>query len=142
MAQHLRKFVTSPLPIFELEFETSTRAVPPLSAAAKCLALAINLSPGDDLILSNVYSLLNYIAATSKEIYEATTASINPLQSEHEKTVIHTAVEIGLGGMTEDEKRLAGISTISVVSRLALEFKMEEVSTLPAFNWLISHLTI
>lgn len=87
------------------------------------------LSPGDDLIMSNMYSLLNYIAATSKEIYEATTASINPLQSEHEQTKIHTAVEIGLNGMTEDEKRLAGISTISVVSRLALEYKMEDVSS-------------
>lgn len=43
MAAHLRKFVTSPLPIFEFEFATETRAPPPLAAAAKCLAQCIKV---------------------------------------------------------------------------------------------------
>jgi hypothetical protein len=61
-------------------------APPPLTAAAKCLTLCIKVclfflgsantlkpsqfSPGDDSIISesNMYSLLNYIAATSKGI--------------------------------------------------------------------------
>lgn len=78
--------------------------------------------------MSNMYSLLNYIAATSKEITESSTASQmmnNPLYSNRDG-VIHS-VETGLRGFSEDEKRLIGISTISVVTRLALEFKMEEV---------------
>lgn len=37
------------------------------------------------------------------------------------------SLETGLRGLSEDEKRLIGISTISAVTRLALEFKIEEV---------------
>src|ERR1700761_584078 len=33
------------------------------------------LAPGDDLVMSNMYSLLNYIAATSKEIFESSSSS-------------------------------------------------------------------
>lgn len=43
MASHLRRFVTSPLPIFEFEFASETRAPPPLAAAAKCLAVCIKV---------------------------------------------------------------------------------------------------
>ena len=44
MAQHLRRFVTSPLPIFEVEYATAAVGPPPLVAAAKCLALCIKVS--------------------------------------------------------------------------------------------------
>lgn len=44
MASHLRRFVTSPLSIFEFEFASSTRTPPPLAAAAKSLALCIDVS--------------------------------------------------------------------------------------------------
>ncbi|KAJ7085721.1 hypothetical protein B0H15DRAFT_846088 [Mycena belliarum] len=134
MATHLRRFVTSPLPIFEFEFASESRAPPPLAAAAKCLAVCIRLAPGDDLIMSNMYSLLNYIAATSKEIFESSSSSqimSNPLYNAHaeDHATIHS-VETGLRGLSEEQKRLIGISTISVVTRLALEFKMEEVTRL------------
>ncbi|KAJ7940268.1 hypothetical protein B0H13DRAFT_2299305 [Mycena leptocephala] len=132
MASHLRRFVTSPLPIFEFEFASETRAPPPLAAAAKCLAVCIKLAPGDDLIMSNMYSLLNYIAATSKEIFESSSSSqmmSNPLYNAQDHATIHS-VETGLRGLSEEEKRLIGISTISVVTRLALEFRMEEVTRL------------
>jgi phosphatidylinositol 4-kinase len=80
--------------------------------------------------MSNMYSLLNYIAATSKELYESSTSSqlmSNPLYDWSDHSTVQT-VEIGLRGLSEDEKRLVGISTISVVTRLALEFRMEEVT--------------
>ncbi|KAJ3814722.1 hypothetical protein F5876DRAFT_72711 [Lentinula aff. lateritia] len=132
LAAHLRRFVTSPIPIFEFEFASESRAPPPLAAAAKCLALCIRLAPGDDLIMSNMYSLLNYIAATSKEIYESSSNSQlmnNPLyQGLDRHSVVN--VETGLRGLSDDQKRLVGISTISVVTRLALEFRMEEVTRL------------
>ncbi|KAK0463795.1 uncharacterized protein EV420DRAFT_1520089 [Desarmillaria tabescens] len=129
MAAHLRRFVTAPLSIFEFEFASETRAPPPLAAAAKC---PCSLAPGDDLIMSNMYSLLNYIAATSKEIYESSSNSQifnNPLYSGQDQGTLHS-VETGLHGLSDDEKRVVGISTISVVTRLALEFRMEEVTRL------------
>lgn len=80
--------------------------------------------------MSNMYSLLNYIAATSKEIYEGSNNSQilgNSLYAAPDRFTLQS-VETGLRGLSEDEKRLVGISTISVVTRLALEFEMEEVS--------------
>jgi phosphatidylinositol 4-kinase len=44
MVGHLRRFVTAPLPIFEIEFASETRSPPPLLAAAKCFALCIQVS--------------------------------------------------------------------------------------------------
>jgi phosphatidylinositol 4-kinase len=43
MVSHLRRFVTAPLPIFEIEFASETRSPPPLLAAAKCFALCIKV---------------------------------------------------------------------------------------------------
>ncbi|TFK42384.1 hypothetical protein BDQ12DRAFT_676115 [Crucibulum laeve] len=130
MAVHLRRFVTSPLPLFEFEFASENRAPPPLVAAAKCIALCIRLAPGDDLIMSNMYSLLNYIAATSKETYDASSFHMNyPFTAESDHTAMHS-LESGLRGLSEDERRLIGISTISVVTRLAIEFQIEEVTRL------------
>jgi phosphatidylinositol 4-kinase len=74
--------------------------------------------------MSNMYSLLNYIAATSKDhSVHVHTSSPYIRNSAH-------SLESGLRGLSEDEKRSIGISTISVVTRLALEFKMEEVSSI------------
>ncbi|KAJ8087995.1 phosphatidylinositol-4- kinase [Marasmius tenuissimus] len=131
MASHLRRFVTSPVPLFEFEFASESRAPPPLSAAAKCLALSIKMAPGDDLIMSHMYSLLNYIAATSKEISDSNTSHFNnnPLRNSIDRSSIPSA-ETGLGGLSEDERRLVGITTISVVTKLALEFDSEEVTRL------------
>ena len=87
--------------------------------------------------MSNMYSLLNYIAATSKEMYDALNSSaLNNLfsGSKPEHTIMHSdsatlhSIDSGSHGNTEEEKRLITISTISVVSRLALEFKRNDVS--------------
>ncbi|KAH7923479.1 hypothetical protein BV22DRAFT_1036261 [Leucogyrophana mollusca] len=132
LVNHLRRFVTSPLPIFEFAFGGERRAPPPLTAAAKCLAVCIKLAPGDDPILSNMYSLLNYIAATSKEIFENSTSQQmmnHPFYPASEHATVYSE-DTGLHGRSEEEKRLIGITTISVVTRLALEFKSEEVTKL------------
>ncbi|KAG2100206.1 uncharacterized protein F5147DRAFT_710970 [Suillus discolor] len=139
-AIHLRRFVTSPLSIFEFAFNTEKRAPPPLTAAAKCLALCIKLSPGDDSIMSNMYSLLNYIAATSKEITESSSSNqllSNPFYASSitspNDNVTFESDETGLHGRSDEEKQLIGITTISVVTRLALEFHaagQEEVTKL------------
>lgn len=139
-AHHLRRFVTSPLSIFEFAFNTEKRAPPPLTAAAKCLAVCIKLSPDDDCIMSNMYSLLNYIAATSKEITESSSSNqllSNPLYASSitspNDSVTFQSDETGLHGRSDEEKRVIGITTISVVTRLALEFHkagQEEVTKL------------
>jgi phosphatidylinositol 4-kinase len=79
-----------------------------------------------------MYSLLNYIAAASKEIMDSSTSShlagISQYLSTSDHGTLHS-MEAGLRGMSDEEKRLVGISTIAVVTRLALEFKIEEVSS-------------
>ncbi|KAI0256980.1 atypical/PIKK/PI4K protein kinase [Lactifluus subvellereus] len=139
LVSHLRRFVTSPVPTFENEFVSESRIPAPLYSAAKCLALCIKLAPGDDLIMSNVYSLLNHVAATSKEIYDvpqnALPGNLFPgLNSEH--ATIHSdhatlhSIELVGHGLTEEERRLITTSTISVVSRLALESKRDDATKL------------
>lgn len=44
MSSHLRRFVTSPLPIFEFEFASGQQVPTALAAAAKCLALCIKVN--------------------------------------------------------------------------------------------------
>lgn len=75
--------------------------------------------------MSNMYSLLNYIGATSKDIYDSSSVHSHIYPS-HVQGNLHS-LETGLRGLSDDAKRLIGISTISAVTRLALEFKMEEV---------------
>jgi phosphatidylinositol 4-kinase len=107
------------------------------------------MAPGDDLIMSNMYSLLNYVAATSKEIHDAPhngppLGLFSGLNGEYplvqsDRATVHS-VDTVTHGRTEEERRLITTSTISLVSRLALEFKRDEVSavvsikTIPAYN--------
>ena len=78
-------------------------------------------------MLSHTYSLLNYVAATSRfsgvgdmgEMLEGT-------DGQTDYATLHS-VESALRGLTEEEKRLIAVSTISVVSRLAVEFENDEV---------------
>lgn len=86
------------------------------------------LAPGDDLIMSNMYSLLNYIASASKEMHESS-GTIHPIGAGGDGSIAGST-ETGLRGLSEEEVRLVGISTISVVTRLALEFKTEEVCSM------------
>ena len=88
--------------------------------------------------MSNMYSLLNYIAATSKDIYDVKSAHIHP-SSPYIRNNTHS-LESGLRGLSEDEKRTIGISTISVVTRLALEFKVEEASFMVVRERIITNL--
>jgi len=88
------------------------------------------LAPGDDAMLSHMYSLLDYISATSRlsgldniaEIIEGT-------GGQADYATLHP-VESTLRGLTEEEKRLIAVSTISVVSRLAVEFEDDEVRSI------------
>ena len=80
----------------------------------------MKLSPGDDLIMSTMYSLLNFIAVTSKE-------QGNVPRSEKATDEAGDDLNVAFGTFTDNEKRILGISTICVVTHLALEVKKEEV---------------
>jgi phosphatidylinositol 4-kinase len=70
-----------------------------------------------------MYSLLNQIATTSKDdSFSSGRTFLNTSDS--------ATVNSGDNSYTEEERRLIGISTISVVAQLALEFKQEEVTKL------------
>ena len=79
------------------------------------------LAPGDYAILSHTYSLLNYIAATSR--FPGVDGMSNFVQVTEGKTGYATlhSVQSALGRVMEEEKRLIAVNTISVVSRLAVE---------------------
>jgi phosphatidylinositol 4-kinase A len=84
-----------------------------------------------------MYSLLNHVAATSKEMHDAPHHALlgnlfpglnsdhASIQSDH--ATLHS-IETVAHGRTEEERRLITTGTISVVSRLALEFKRDDVS--------------
>ena len=88
--------------------------------------LVTQLSPGDDAMLSHTYSLLNYIAATSRFSGVDDMGETIGGDGQSDYATLHS-VQSALRGLTEEEKRLIAVSTISVVSRLAVEFDDDEV---------------
>ena len=85
------------------------------------------LAPGDDPMLPRTYSLLNYIAATSRfSGVNGMSYFIQGTDGQTDYATLHS-VESALRGLTEEEKRLIAMNTISVVSQLAMEFENYEV---------------
>lgn len=79
-------------------------------------------------MLSHTYSLLNYVAATSRfSGVDDMSGTIMGADGQHDYATLHS-VQSALRGLTEEEKRLIAGSTVSVVSRLAVEFGEDEVS--------------
>ena len=96
--------------------------------------------------MSNMYSLLNYVATTSKEIHDGPhniplfglSSGLNseyPLM-QSDRATVHS-IDTVAHGRTEEERRLITTSTISVVSRLALEFNLDEVSTVVSIETIL-----
>jgi len=82
-------------------------------------------------MLSHTYSLLNYIAATSRfSGLDDIGDIVEGAGGQTDYATLHS-VESALRGLTEEEKRLIAVSTISVVSRLAVEFENDEVCSAP-----------
>ena len=75
--------------------------------------------------MSHMYSLLNYIAATTKDSSGLVDGSVSPYT--HNDQILHPHNDVGMHGYTDEQRTLVGISTISVVTRLAMEFEQEEV---------------
>jgi phosphatidylinositol 4-kinase len=80
--------------------------------------------------MSTMYSLLNFIAVTSRELTGQGTAP----RGEKAKVETGDGIDIVFGTFTDDEKRTLGISTICVVTHLALEIKKEEVCWMRCYS--------
>ena len=80
--------------------------------------------------MSNMYSLLNYISATSKEAHEGSLNSYAASSSTDGEQSAIQSLKTGLLSLNEEQQRLIGLSTISVVTCLAVEFKVHEVCCL------------
>lgn len=142
LTTQLRKFVSSPQPMFVSD---GTRISPVLDSAAKCLANCVTMVPGDDLAVSTMYSLLNYLGRESAGA-NGTAAGAGSLRSGVSRAVAgrdfsmsHSASQAVLAQRSDDEKRIIHLSIVTIVSRLALEINRPEVTGL-AISMLLQRL--
>lgn len=80
-----------------------------------------------------MYSLLNYIAATSRTSSSASAVSMSSLAIPDDHETVQSLAS-GMQVWSEEQRRLVAIATISVVTRLALEFRVQEVCLTMQFN--------
>ncbi|KAK0559830.1 phosphatidylinositol-4- kinase [Tilletia horrida] len=142
MTTQLRRFVTSPLSIFELDAAAGLTNSPILEATARCLSECVKSVPGDDLVISTMYSLLNYLGreatgaggagagATGSAGGVAGSGTSVRSARRGAQTGGTTTAQQPYTSRTEDQKRLIMPSTISAVSLLALEYGKQDVIAL------------
>lgn len=80
------------------------------------------------MMMSYMYSLLNYVTATSKEPHESPSAPLATSFDNSSAYLVVQAFERGPNCLSDDQRRKVGINVISVVTKLALEFETEEVN--------------
>ncbi|KAN0064997.1 Phosphatidylinositol 4-kinase stt4 [Thecaphora frezii] len=150
MTRVLRHFVTSPLVTFEPRADGSPSPV--LVSAARCLACCVTVAPGDDLVVSTMYNLINYIGKeagsgntlgvgglASSGMSMRSNASRQPTMRDHLPGMQLSGSQTALNVRSEDQKRLINLSTITVLARLALEVARPEVTAL-AISMLLQRL--
>ncbi|KAJ1021530.1 hypothetical protein NDA13_005568 [Ustilago tritici] len=139
MTRVLRHFVTLPLSIFM----PNPRAVssPVLLAAARCLASCVTIAPGDDLVVSTMYSLLNYlgrdtpgglgvggVAGSGVSVCSGASRAITTRDTVDGMPM--SGSQANIFARSEDQRRLINLGTITVISRLALEVGKPDVTAL------------
>ncbi|KAE8220280.1 hypothetical protein CF319_g6168 [Tilletia indica] len=149
MTTQLRRFITSPLPIFEIDPASGVSKSAIVDATARCLAECVKSVPGDDLVISTMYSLLNYLGRESSSAGGAGAAvtgsaggvagSGASVRSGHSRAFTAqlgaqaggtTTTHQPYTSRTEDQKKLIVPSTIRAVSLLALEYGKQDVISL------------
>jgi phosphatidylinositol 4-kinase len=116
----LRRFVTSPLPILTPSDETPSIV---LERAADALATCIGRLNQDDLTLSTIYSLLNYLPSAKSDHSVASIRSGLPQQDGNR---IHPS----LTNRTPEERHVISSNTLFIVTKLAKSFHNKEVTQL------------
>ncbi|GAC94301.1 hypothetical protein PHSY_001872 [Pseudozyma hubeiensis SY62] len=139
MTRVLRHFVTSPIPIFLPNAHGASSPV--LLAAARCLASCVTIAPGDDLVVSTMYNLLNYLGrdtpgglgvggVAGSGVSVRSGASRAVTSRDQVNGISMSGSQANISARSEDQRRLINLSTITVISRLALEVGKPDVTTL------------
>jgi phosphatidylinositol 4-kinase len=117
MLSVLRRFITSPLPILS---SYNNEASPVLRKAGDALATCIGRLNQNDMTLSTIYSLLNYLPAAKSENTSASVRS-TPLISDGART--HPS----FANRTPEERHAISSNTLFVVTTLATRFRDKEI---------------
>lgn len=117
MLSVLRRFITTPLPILAFY---NNEASPVLTKAGDALATCIGRLNQDDLTLSTIYSLLNYLPAAKSENTASSLRSHLPL---HDSARNHQS----FANRTPEERHAISSNTLFVVTKLATHFKHQEI---------------
>lgn len=112
MTSQLRRFVTTPLTMFEPFPSQEEGAKPPiLMAAAKALGACVTVHDDDGLVVSSVYTLLNYLGR------DAGLASSNGTMASSFQR--HTTRDERMTEHTDEQKVSIIANTLAVVAHLA-----------------------
>ena len=141
MTTQLRRFVTSPLAMFEVSPGSQHVVTPILASAAKALRACVTAHGSDDLVVSTMYTLLNYLGKdASFGGYAAGGAagsgvSVRSGASRAVSIRDHAGMRVSgsltsFAARTEEQKVAITASTIAVVARLALEVGKPETLAL------------
>lgn len=139
MTRVLRHFVTSPIPVFLPNAHGASSPV--LLAAARCLASCVTIAPGDDLVVSTMYNLLNYLGrdtpgglglggVAGSGVSVRSGASRAVTARDQVNGISMSGSQANISARSEDQRRLINLSTITVISRLALEVGKPDVTAL------------
>ncbi|CDU24347.1 related to phosphatidylinositol-4-kinase [Sporisorium scitamineum] len=139
MTRVLRHFVTSPIPIFVPSARGASSPV--LLAAARCLASCVTIAPGDDLVVSTMYNLLNYLGrdtpgglglggVAGSGVSVRSGASRAVTARDQVNGISMSSSQANISARSEDQRKLINLSTITVISRLALEVDKPDVTAL------------
>ena len=139
MTRVLRHFVTSPITIFAPNARGASSPV--LLSAARCLASCVTIAPGDDLVVSTMYNLLNYlgrdtpgglgvggIAGSGVSVRSGASRAVTA--RDQVNGIPMSGSQANISSRSEDQRRLINLSTITVISRLALEVGKPDVTAL------------
>ncbi|GAA96782.1 uncharacterized protein L969DRAFT_97129 [Mixia osmundae IAM 14324] len=125
LTTHIRRYVTSPIALFEAD--AGALAPTSLTDAAKTLSIALDLANSKDLVMSTVYSLLNYFPGGN-------TNSLAPPGSSRPSSRMGDAQSVRSTGTTRGrsdlERETVSISTLYAVTYLAHHFKDREITRL------------
>ncbi|PWN92771.1 hypothetical protein FA10DRAFT_298233 [Acaromyces ingoldii] len=151
MTTQLRRFVTAPLAMFSIvEPHGGLAPSPVLASAAKCLATCTSLAPGDDLVVSTMYTLLNYLgkdtstggfgagglAGGAMSVRSGVSRAVTGRDFMSMKPSNTQAL---FASRSDDQKRVIHANTIAIVAQLALEVGKPEVIAL-AISMLLQRL--
>lgn len=120
MLSVLRRFITSPLPIF---LTHQNGPSPVLEKAGEALATCIGRLNQDDMTLSTIYSLLNYLPSAKSEHTMSSIRSNLPLQDAARS---HPS----FANRTPEERHEISSNTLFVVTKLANRFHNQEITKL------------